>query len=537
MDALGGLRRTGRLHAAVLGVLVLVFAWPALRMLAAVYRFDPNYSHGFLIPLLAIWMAFDQRRLLRLDDARGAGWGAAAVAGGVVLATLAHWYVEALRPVRLIAEFVWALGVLAGLVGACLALGGARLLRRLAFPLGFLVFAVPLPTPLTESVTVPLRSWVSFASARALHGLGVDVVREGNLLHLPNVTLGVEDACSGIRSLWAMMATAGVLVYVTRCGVLRAAGLGAAAVAAALLSNLLRAVVTALLVVGFGAQYVEGWRHEVCGLAAFAVGVAALVCAALALAPRRRTRSDGTPAPPEDGGLSGPVPARAALARAAAALLLAGGAAAGWIIQRHYAVEYRSAAGRRLLRDFPARIGDFAVVRDHGLTEEALAFLRPTDSLCRTYQAADGRAAALTLIYWAPSVTRRTYGCVGPHLPDACYPATGWEQLKDRDSCCEVPGASPREAQLRFFRRGEEERAVLYWCKYKQDIGLKGVTSRAAALLETWRTPRRHMGSQYIVTLEADATESAADAVRSVLDVMQLVAPLLGEYGMGAAGD
>ncbi len=104
------------------------------------------------------------------------------------------------------------IGVLAGLV---LFLGGWRHLRMLAFPLAFLVLMVPLPDIIFNRVTFPLQMLASQIGEAVIAAGGVPVMREGNVLLLPNRALEVAEACSGIRSLMSLTMLAIVLGYFT----------------------------------------------------------------------------------------------------------------------------------------------------------------------------------------------------------------------------------------------------------------------------------------------------------------------------------
>ena len=125
------------------------FVWPTLIALSRVYRTDGNFSHGFLIPVLvgyAIWHRRD-----RILGARPGGFhrlGVFPLLFGVVLVVFARWYEISLLPRGVNAVFLAGTGLLAALVGGCCLLLGPSRLRQLAFPVGFLVFMVPLfPMP------------------------------------------------------------------------------------------------------------------------------------------------------------------------------------------------------------------------------------------------------------------------------------------------------------------------------------------------------------------------------------------------------
>ena len=118
-----------------------------------------------------------------------------------------------------------------------ISLAGAAFVRDFAFPIGYLAFGVPMPLSLTNHLTLPLRRAAAALAAGAIRGLGVPVLREGNILHLANGSLGVEDVCSGLRSLWVLVAGAAALAYWLRRGLGHGVLLCVAAVPVRLVSN------------------------------------------------------------------------------------------------------------------------------------------------------------------------------------------------------------------------------------------------------------------------------------------------------------
>ena len=90
------------------------------------------------------------------------------------------------------------------ITGAVWFLGGTTLLKKMAFPLFLLCFMVPLPTLVFNSITFPLQILASQLADAALPILDIPVLREGNILKLPNMELSVVEACSGIRSLLSL---------------------------------------------------------------------------------------------------------------------------------------------------------------------------------------------------------------------------------------------------------------------------------------------------------------------------------------------
>lgn len=247
---------------------------PVVADMARDWLSDPNWSHGPLIPLVAGWLVWQRRRELRALEARPSWWGMALLGAGAAMYLLgtaaAEWFT--LRSSLVVA--------IAGLV---LLFGGARWLRALWFPLGFLLLMVPLPYLIYDRIAFPLRLLASRLAAGALFVLGVPCVREGNVLRLPGADLQVVDACSGIRSLVALLSLALLLGYLELRGWPRRVALVLLAVPAALLANALRLVASGLLAYLVGPAAAQGLFHEAAGLAVFGLECAMVLAGAWAL--------------------------------------------------------------------------------------------------------------------------------------------------------------------------------------------------------------------------------------------------------------
>jgi len=257
------MRRT-RSHEIALWIAVAVAFVPALIALAQRWASAEYYQHGFLVPLVSIAAAHPRLRGLGPSER----WTPALAALALALA-------------------VYGLGAAAaevalqglGLVGALTALvayrWGVRGIRRLSFPLAFLLFMVPLPEVWVNPVVVSLQTLASVAAVAALHALGVVVLRDGNVMRLPSGdALFVAEACSGITSLLSLIPIGVLLARFTQVDAWRRVLLVASIVPAALLGNSIRVVATVLAAGAFGAQRAtSGALHESAGLltSAFAV--------------------------------------------------------------------------------------------------------------------------------------------------------------------------------------------------------------------------------------------------------------------------
>jgi exosortase len=233
---------------------------PVLARLAAAWWQDPNYSHGWLVPLFSGYVVWREREALGRLILRPAKLGMVVMLGAVALLAFGTLAVE------LFTSRVSLVFLLAGMV---LLLAGWQTLRFLAFPLGFLLLAIPIPAIIQNHLVLPLQFVASSLAARVLEALGVVVFREGNLLHLANTTLEVAEACSGIRSLTSLIALAIVYNYLVRSRRWAQAALLALTLPIAVAGNALRVVGTGLASHTLGAEFADGFFHTFSGLFLF----------------------------------------------------------------------------------------------------------------------------------------------------------------------------------------------------------------------------------------------------------------------------
>ncbi|MHC4713016.1 MAG: exosortase [Planctomycetota bacterium] len=228
---------------------------------------DPTYSHGILVPAISLYFLLDRRKDLRGIAVGGSLWGVLALVAVIGIA-LAGKLVGAL--------FLQATAFIAALAALALLVEGWAFLAATAFPIAYLLFMCPLPSGIYDPVSAQLRLFASSVSTVLLQVLGVAAARTGNIIHLANATLSVEDACSGIRSLFGITATATAFAFIIPGGRLRKTVFIVSALPIAVLSNILRVTGTGLLYQYAGARFAEGFYHSLEGWVFYALALAVL---------------------------------------------------------------------------------------------------------------------------------------------------------------------------------------------------------------------------------------------------------------------
>ncbi len=239
---------------------VIVYA-PVLRSMARQWWDDPNYGHALMVPVFVAYVLWRERDRWRIVPVRPSDYGLPIMVlalGFLILGMLAA---------ELFTSRVSLLLLIAGIV---VFLAGWQVLRSIAFPVGYLFFMIPLPALVYYQLTFPLQLLASRFGAHGLVLLGVPTVRQGNLLILPNCTLEVVEACSGVRSLLSLLAVVVAYGYLTERRVWLRCLLVVLTIPIVIGANGLRLIAMGALSFRYGPQVDSGAAHLALGLAFFA---------------------------------------------------------------------------------------------------------------------------------------------------------------------------------------------------------------------------------------------------------------------------
>ncbi len=251
------------LLAGVLALVVFLYAptvmWLWGRWTLSVW----HNAHGMFIPPLAMWFAWDELKRTRDWPRASSAWGFAFL----VPALLIHAVDAAMNT-----QLASAASIVLLLPGLSLLFLGAARTQRIAFPLAFLVFMLPIPLALTSNLHLVLRHIATAATATLVPLLGIPVYSEQTTLHLATASLEVADACSGFSTLYASMTVAMLTAYFCDSWPRRVAVLVLAA-PIAIVANILRVVILVLLVQWQGTDVLATSLHTISGLFTFALAL------------------------------------------------------------------------------------------------------------------------------------------------------------------------------------------------------------------------------------------------------------------------
>jgi exosortase len=257
-----------------------------------------NYSHGPLIPVIALGLVWWKWREISAAELAPDSSGIAVVALAMGLYYLG---VKAVQPRMVVFSLVPLL------YGLTLALGGRELFRQLFFPITFLLLMIPLNF-LDEVVGFPLRMMVTEASTSLLNWLGIETFHRGTAIYSAVFHFDVADPCSGIRSLMALTTVTAAYGYVTQHVQWKRWVLFLSAMPLAVLGNLARVTSIALVAQVYGQELASKTYHEYSGYIVFGVALSAMVVIGLLLnLPYRRVFDNlmKPPKPPTNGGSHG----------------------------------------------------------------------------------------------------------------------------------------------------------------------------------------------------------------------------------------
>ena len=273
----------------LLGLLAIVA--PTLVFVAEESWSTEQGSHGPIVLFTGLWLLWRQWLEARKVAVRPRGL--------VGLAVLAAFLVSyGLARVTQIVE-VEGYAMYACLLAVLYTLVGAQAMKRMWFPLFYLVFIFPPPETLVAAITLPMKVELSKAAVGFLDMLGYPIGGEGVMIYIGQYELLVAAACSGLNSIISLSAISLFYIYVRHQADWRYAGLLVfLIVPVALFANFIRVLILILLTYHFGEAAAQGFLHNFAGVFMFALALIAIFVADEAIRPLwlriTRSRSEGT---------------------------------------------------------------------------------------------------------------------------------------------------------------------------------------------------------------------------------------------------
>ena len=508
--------------AVVMTVLGYLYA-DSLRFLMQTWLEDDNYSHGPFIPLISLYLIWLRRTQLQTVERRGSWWGLPIVAAGLLV-----YVVGEFAAMYAVVHFsLWI--VIVGLLACAIGLSGIRLL---AFPLLYLLAALPLPVFLQNELSSRLQLWSSALGIGCLQLVGVMAYREGNVIDLGPIQLQVVEACSGIRYLFPLMALTLLCAYLYRESFWKRALLVLSSIPISILLNGFRIGAIGLLVEAYGGSAAEGFSHFFEGWVFFVASLG-LLCAEMWVLARVGSSATRRPfaqliGPPAAGVSASTLAVHpSAAARVSPAPVLAGGvllilaALAAPSVAPH---DFPPPARQSLL-DFPLQLGEWGGASSV-MERQYLDALQLDDYVLADYSAVEKVPVNVYVAYYQSPKKG-----LSSHSPRQCIPGGGWEITSfETVRLDHASGIAPAlDVNRVAIQKGGQKQIVYYWFKQRD----RWITSEyLVKFFLFWDSLTRHRADGALVRLVSSvyAGETEAIADGRLQTMAGLVTPLLGRY-------
>ena len=165
--------------------------------------------------------------------------------------------------------FATRVGFVSVLTGITLTYIGDRNFKKVWFPFFFLLFMIPIPSIIYYAATIPMQLFATKVTYVLLKFIGVPIMRNGNILQLPDYALEVVEACSGLRSLVTLMALGALYSYSRMPGRVLPVVLFLATIPIAIVTNIFRIFTTAIGAYAVSKELAESFLHEISGMLVF----------------------------------------------------------------------------------------------------------------------------------------------------------------------------------------------------------------------------------------------------------------------------
>ncbi len=499
---------------ACIGILLLVSNAFMMISLFKFYLNFEDYSHAILVPVISAAAAW---RVWTLSEWKlrvvGSYWGLPVLSFGLFVQFVAMWYEIGLVAGGIVSEYFTAVGLVISIWGLFICFFGIQALRVYWFPLLYLGFMVPgLPGPPEVWLKGALKDNVTHMSAGILQMFGYSVYVTNNVIEIPGVVLGVADACSGIRSLWAMLAVAPAAAWALRLRPFLIALFIPLGIFLAIFQNVIRVVATALLCDWFDMSWASGTKHDIVGGVSFFLSSIIMIILARVLAPPLQKKietvgsyssygvygtygmssgygygggssnaayhADNDPEAGEDENKEFESAesqretffqriSRIRLGVYALLILMLLGQLT---LYQRYAIrnkiQYDISQQRLSLDVFPGQIGQFKRIYWGELPEVALRILKPSESYVAWYATPDNRHVNVIINFWEPVIVFNGSSWAFPHSPDVCFREAGW-QIEQVVPMPEEMTNPYEVLYSRLYKNQQSRQMVLYW--YNRD--------------------------------------------------------------------
>jgi len=535
---------TSRTRLTFAAITLLALWFVLCRHLSDEWSVNEQYSYGWFVPFFALflfWLRWEDKPEVsdQRSEVRSGRLIAVAVAGVALLLLLPIRVFELANPDWRPLAWLHA-GIVVGLTLLVIwTAAGAPWLRHFAFPVCFIFVAVPWITAIEQPIVQGLMRLAAMVATEAITLCGIPAQLEGSLIRVSTGLVGVNEACSGVRSLQTSLMIGLLFGELKRLSVTRRVALVLGAVVIAMVANFGRTFFLVWIATSSGVSAVAEW-HDAAGYAIVAV----VFCGSLLLATiLNRNKGGRRKEEVEKGITSSDLPPRFLLPTSYFLLcflwLFAVEAGAeGW-----YRVHERNLHARPgwSVR-FPEKAPGFREIKIDETVRQTLRFDEGREAMWKTTDAAVPGSSGTNYLFffrWNPgssSVLRAR-----SHRPDICLPSVGWQQIADRGTKTYfAPGDIPITARHISFRQSRGNAvAHTFFCLQEDKInpneprpdlqeaaGVAGSWSRQARI-RVVRNGIRNLGQQVleVVLLSSPPLDDATAEARFAQLIGEVIVP------------
>ncbi len=396
-------------------LLLTIAYWGGITNLVERWSSQEEYSHGFFLPVLAIYFAWCKRGLLRATEPKPSWIGVVVIAVGASMLLIGE-----LSALYILVHYSLILTI----YGLILAFGGTSYFRILFWPLLLLIFAIPLPYFIDASLSYRLQLLSSELGVWVIRLFHIPVYLEGNVIDLGAYKLQVVDACSGLRYLYPLMGLGYIAAYLFSAPFWQRVLVFLSTIPITIIMNSLRIGMIGVLVDKSGTGAADGFLHQFEGWVVFMASAALLLLLIYAISRTHNPRLPfqevlGIPEylPPSRGGHD-PVTEKynAKPLRMGIALL-----AGATVFTLMIGARHENTPPRLALSQFPENIGKW-ISQPQIIPPNILNTLQLSDYLNANFKDPLGTTTNLYIAYYE---TQRKG--VSPHSPRVCIPGGGWK--------------------------------------------------------------------------------------------------------------
>lgn len=405
---------------------------------------DSYYTHGFLVPLISLYFAWQKREQLLATPVSPSAVGLLWIGLASALFVIGQFL-----GFRVFSQ----LSIVPMLTGLIIATAGTRWARILWFPQAFLLFMVPIPPSMTQNIALQLKLFAAHCAVLLANLLTLPMVREGSYVYFGTDRLLVGDICGGLRSLISLLALGAIAAYLNPGRVWARVLILLLSGPIAIAANLVR--IFFLCVVGYfyGSEVAAGKVHDYSGVLIFAVAIGLFCMIDIPLrwwAGSPKATAGAPPASPHR-----PSSPRARMRILAGVLaLLVFTTLLHVRIARAQASAHMNAPAPATL-NIPPVIADYRQIgSDYEIDPRTQEILETSTILIRNYMSESGRSVQLSIVH--AGATRRSL-----HFPEVCLVGEGWEIVKQETGSVGILFTARRILLV----KGNRYEAVLYWFK------------------------------------------------------------------------